>query len=362
MSLRTNIDEKFFSHKVNIEKVITDDDHYIYQIFNEKNLYIVKGHKFEIEKWIPAENNHELFSNLLNDIGKVYQDYFLCKLGSRINKHIPKSLEIAQKVIPELDKLYLYIEVLFEYNGEILCNMEKIPIDSIYNIMKQSLGGLSLLHSAGIPNLNIRIDNMFYDKINESFKFGDIGRSFGQCNQSDVEKTLDVIDKSIGDIMEEYAPPEVLKYSKGMLPSEFPFILESIDIYNWAICFYSIILGKSKEVLKNEAETYKLNDEKQYEGFIALLKENLTKIEISDKSKKDIVIDVIVGSLNYDPRKRFKLDEIIKKMGDSLKEDEKNNVQQKESSEAEEMYEKVNDLTKKLNKSIEEMQLVGSFY
>jgi len=319
--MKTDLSEKLFQGKGKPEEVISDGDCYVLKVTYNDTPYIVKGRKLIIEQWMPTANNQNVFLSLVKEIGSIHQDYFLSKLGSTVNEHIGEAVEIGHAIVTDINKLYLYIEIAFKYEGEILLSAG--DVSEVCKVMKESLEALSLLHKAGIPHLNFGSNSLIHNK---KTKLINLGKSFDHSTQSNINEALKAIDKTLDSLMKENSPPEILKWCKGIIPAEFDFILGAIDVYCWSMCFYKLLTGKTRSELETEAETFKY-DRESYEEFMKKTKEALDQIELKDQNQKEVVVEVIMKSLSYNPSERPSVADILTKMkgcsitaGEELKE------------------------------------------
>jgi serine/threonine protein kinase len=278
----------------------------------------------------------------LSKITEVYQEYFFSKVACVFSQHFAKALGIDHEIKlanNEYSRPYLYIEILFEYGGESLHKLGKLSIDSVYNLMKQSANALTLLHSTGITHLDIKPANIVYNKDTDLLKVIDMGGSYGYGGSSVLyNPTISMQDK-VREYTREFAPPELLQAEKAADLSGFKFIMGTVDVYCWAMCFYSILLNKTPSVLANEVTYYKLKTEANYDNFIKGMKASMSEIKVNEgimKVKKDFIVKELGKALEYRPDKRPKMHEVVEEM---------NNFEREENIEL--AYNKVDAVNKK---------------
>jgi len=340
--LKTKVDEKYLKGKVNIEKELSLGERYVYKVTHKGTMYILKGYEIVLEHLKPAnQGSKERFMESLSKVTEVYQEYFFSKIASIFSQHFTKALDIDHEIklaSNEYSLSYLYIEILFEYGGESLHKLGKLSIDSVYNLMKQSANALTLLHSTGITHLDIKPANIVYNKDTDFLKVIDMGGSYGYGGSSVLyNPTINMQDK-VREYTREFAPPELLQAEKAADLVGFRFIIGTVDVYCWAMCFYSILLNKTPSVLANEVTYYKLKTENEYNNFIKGMKASMNEIEVDEgimKVKKDFIVKELSRALEYRPDKRPKMREVV---------DEMNTFEREKNIEL--AYNKVNDVNK----------------
>jgi len=313
MSLKTKVDLKYFHSKAIVDRVLSDDEHYIYLVIKDDIPYIIKGRRILAEKWNTIGESTENFVSTIKKIGMLFQEFFLSKYQSSVCPNFAKPLEIDYSLVPASSRCslsYWYTEIIYEYGGEPLNKIGQVGMEVVYNWMKQSANALMQLHKTGIAHLKIRPDKFIYDKKSDTLKVINIGTEFDH-NGTIYEPTIDIewINKSIT----EFSPPELLgKEPRGK------YILGAIDVYSWAMCFYALLLQKSISILKDEVKAFKVGTEENYEEFMSHVKSGLKDIEVDEKFEvvKDIVELVLVQALSYDPKARPKMSEIVKKLNE----------------------------------------------
>lgn len=242
----------------------------------------------------------------MNAVAEVYQEYFFAKIACSFNIHFVKPLMIDCDIELGVDKSSLFFEIIFEYGGTSLGAMKPASVDEVYNLMRQSANALSLLHNIGITHFDIKPDNMVYNKDNDLLKIIDMGSSFGANTVSGVyRQTVKLLDK-MRSYTPEFAPPEALKLEDGKGDNS-EFIIGSMDVYSWGMCFYSLLFNKKYDELKFENDNTKLGTEADYQKFIKPLKNKLEKIKVDtldDQKKLNIISEGLLESLSFKPEQR----------------------------------------------------------
>eukprot|EP00826_Nyctotherus_ovalis_P020047 TRINITY_DN16261_c0_g1_i7.p1 TRINITY_DN16261_c0_g1~~TRINITY_DN16261_c0_g1_i7.p1 ORF type:complete len:409 (-),score=118.02 TRINITY_DN16261_c0_g1_i7:100-1326(-) len=317
--LRTEVDLKFLRERVKVVKELSVGSRYVYQVSHGKNLYIVKGYEIVLEHLKAGnEESCERFTEALTTISDIYQEYYFSKIASVFSQHFAKALEMDMnlKLAPnDYSMTYLYIEIMFEHGGDSLNHLGNFDVTSLYNLMRQSASALSLLHSTGITHLDIKPANMVYNKSADLLKIIDMGGSFGYGISNKLySPTIDMGGK-IKELTREFSPPEVLKLERGQMPGN-QMIIGTVDVYCWAMTFYSILLSKTPAQLQHEANYYKLSTEKEYNNFLKSVGSELEELAIkdADKKKRDFIVGELFRGLCFKPEKRSKMPEVVERM------------------------------------------------
>lgn len=321
--LKTGVDQKFFNARVTVEKELFNGERYVYRVRKDGVLYILKGYQILLEHLKPGdEESRQRFINVLSAISEAYQEYFFSKIACLFNQHFAKPLEIDQEVelTSDVNSLsYLYIEILFEYSGEPLNSMTAISIDSTYNLMRQSANALSLLHNTGLMHLDIKPSNMMYNDATNLVKMMDVGTSFGYGTHSIICKPTNTAKPCIREFTREFAPPEIIKERYGFNIPIDKLLAGNVDVYCWAMCFYTMLLEKSVAALIHEANFYKLKTQEEYDKFMNATKAAMEKIdtrEPMEQKKKKFILEQIYEALSFHPQDRPSICEIQRRMKD----------------------------------------------
>ena len=269
------------------------------------------------------------YIEILRQLGLIYQEFYLAKIDNAFNPHYVRPLHLATNFEPPEssgEDGTIYAELLFEHCGESLDTYRKksgVKLKQIYNWMRQSANALSFLHGAGISHLDIKPSNMVYDEDKDLLKIIDMGSSTAYGSQSQMFSSTKSVTTKIRELTIYYAPPEILQAynNKALLSSPIAdpieFIVGNIDIYCWAMCFYAIILKKRDKDLENEINKYKLGKADDYSIFLDILKESIENIATKDDEEnklKNIILEVMINSLQYVPKNRPRLETIVELM------------------------------------------------
>ena len=245
---------KHFNKKLKIENVFVvgnEDEKYVYQIGYGKDTYILKGFRIHLEHVDPEDKKSlELFVQNLEQISEIFQEYHLARAASLISPHIasPLSLDFVVDMTKDRASLsHLHIQIIFEYGGVALNELQLTTIEQIYNLMRQSANALFLLHSLEITHFDIKPANMVYDARKDLLKIVDMGSAFGGFNQKRLGATTTVnLEGKVRSATLEFAPPEVLLMEKGSTEElNLELSLAAVDTYCWAMSFFAILANRS---------------------------------------------------------------------------------------------------------------------
>ena len=159
-SIRSNVDLKYFYEKVKIEKefnIENEEEKYIYQVNCKDNTYTLKAFKIHLENLNPKSKT------TLIQISQVFQEYCFAKTAGSFNPHIAAPLSMGFTIDLTEDEMsysYMYIEIIFEHEGTSLSNMQATTLELTYNLMKQSVNALFLLHNLNIVHFDTKPANI----------------------------------------------------------------------------------------------------------------------------------------------------------------------------------------------------------
>jgi len=327
--MHTNVEDEILKSKATVTVISLTEEKYVYKLISKDNLqYILKGYKIPMSP-LDDINSAESYTEVLRQLGLVYQEFYLAKIDSAFTPHYVKPLHLATSFDPPQgagEDGTVYAEILFEYGGESLDSYRKkaaTKIKQIYNWMRQSANALCFLHGAGISHLDIKPANMVYDEEKDLLKIIDMGSSTSYTSQSQMFSSTKSVTSKIRELTVYYAPPEILQAynNKALLASPISdpleFIVGNIDVYCWAMCFYTLILRKKDKELENEITKFKLGKSDQYEGFLINMKELFEKLPIKEEEDiklKNFIYEILTSSLQYSAKDRPKLESIVEKM------------------------------------------------
>ena len=319
--LKTQVDRKYLNGRVTIDKELFNGERYVYRVYKDGTYYILKGYQILLEHLKPGdEESRQRFISVLSAISEAYQEYFFSKIACLFNQHFAKPLEIDQEVdlTSDVNSLsYLYIEILFEYSGEPLNSMSNLSIDETYNLMRQSANALSLLHNTGLMHLDIKPSNMMYNSETNLLKMMDVGTSFGYGTHSIICRPTNTSKACIREFTREFAPPEIIKVKYGYDIPVSKLLSGNVDVYCWAMCFYTMMLEKSVATLIHEANFYKINGKEEYTKFMNATQLAMNKIrprELKEQKKKEFMLEMVFEALSFNPQDRPNICEIQRRM------------------------------------------------
>eukprot|EP00826_Nyctotherus_ovalis_P032907 TRINITY_DN2651_c0_g1_i1.p1 TRINITY_DN2651_c0_g1~~TRINITY_DN2651_c0_g1_i1.p1 ORF type:complete len:514 (+),score=196.09 TRINITY_DN2651_c0_g1_i1:242-1783(+) len=318
--LKTAVDLKFLNARVTVDKELFNGERYVYRVKKDNTFYILKGYQILLEHLKPGdEESRQRFISVLSAIAEAYQEYFFSKIACLFNQHFAKPLEIDQEVelTSDVNSLsYLYIEILFEYAGEPLNSMGNVGVDCVYNLMRQSANALSLLHNTGLMHLDIKPTNMMFNAETNLLKMVDAGTSFGYGTHSIICKRTKT-SQCIRESSREFAPPEIIRERDGFDMPIARLLAGNVDVYCWAMCFYTMLLQKSVATLIHEANFYKLKSQEEYDKFMSAAKLAMGGVKTKssmEQKKKEFILQQMYEALSFNPQERPSICEIQKRM------------------------------------------------
>ncbi|MEA2019318.1 MAG: serine/threonine-protein kinase [Campylobacterota bacterium] len=188
---------------------------------------------------------------------------------------------------------YPYIVSDYQNGGDILGFIkERNSIDETVaiEILTSMLDALEFAHSKDILHKDIKPENIFVHKINNSYHYclGDWGLSNIKTNSSHttMKGTID------------YMPPELCKAKAKRYKSS--------DIYSLGATFYYMVFGKKVYGIDDDTETMSIPELHKYEKLI--IPPCSAKIEA-----------IISKMLEKDPQKRATIDEIRQLLKDDVR-------------------------------------------
>eukprot|EP00826_Nyctotherus_ovalis_P038227 TRINITY_DN3571_c0_g3_i1.p1 TRINITY_DN3571_c0_g3~~TRINITY_DN3571_c0_g3_i1.p1 ORF type:complete len:765 (-),score=221.09 TRINITY_DN3571_c0_g3_i1:1027-3321(-) len=271
-SLQTSIANNL---QATITKTYNNANPWLYLLTSSTKQYLLKSYK------IPLENSNSSQGNvmeLVSRLSEIHREYDFYRVGSMLSEHIvrPLKIEYALKGSSEL-----CVEILLEYPGEQVSQLNETDVDICFELMRQSAHAMSFGHSVEEACLNIRLDSTFFDK------------------ETGTLKVLKGHTRSAAYTMS----PEVLK-------EEIPYESSTAaEVYSWAMSFYSMMLNKTEEELKREVNSYKLRGRESYERFIEGLRRETQGLRGNDL-RKSVMVEELVKALSYEPKERPSMTEI----------------------------------------------------
>jgi len=322
--LRTKVDIKCFKESVKFvhEFKVGDEGRYVYQVSHQNINYILKGFRIQLEHLnISKEKSKEFFMQNLVEISEVFQEYYFAKAASKISSHVtaPLCLDFAIEFAKdETSYSYIYIEIIFEYGGTALSSLQSITLESIYNLMRQSANALFILHNLGIAHFDIKPANMVYDNKNDLLKVIDMGSAFGSSKRKKLSATTKRLDGKVRTATPEYAPPEMLNMDIDQSKNpESDFSLTGIDVYCWAMSFFAMLTKRRNDELAADTKSHRSGSEIEYKDFVNIVERQLNSVDPKtpkEKDLKDIIKSLLTKALNFIPKERPTIKDIINEM------------------------------------------------
>ena len=192
----------------------------------------------------------------------------------------------------------------------------KVEIEDVYDLMKQSAVGLSLLHNMGITHFDIKPQNMVISS--NVLKIIDMGSLYEFAEESKLYSPTKSITSKIREFTQIFSPPEILRKLENINFVQTDYELGKIDGYSWAMAFFVILTKRSQHNLTRDINTYKLGEKDKYNDYLKnVIEFELEKIDAKNESAektKKLVIELIKKQLRFNPKKRYKMCKIVKKM------------------------------------------------
>ena len=323
--IRTNVDLKYFGERLKIEKELNipnDNKRYVYQVSCKGNIYILKGFKIYLEHLSPGNKTSEhLFMTSLIQISEVFQEYYFAVATSSFNPHIttPLFMDFAIDLAKYgMSHSYMYIEIIFEYEGTSLTSIQPTTLELTYNLMRQSANALFLLHNLNMAHFDIKPANMVYDRKKDLLKIIDMGNVFARANQKKIEGTTVVLEEKIRSATLGFAPPEIVSMAKDLIVNpKLKLTSTAIDVYSWAMSFLALLADRKDSELTKNYEKYKMGTEKDYEGFMKIIEADFNSIQTANSKEQDLkrcIKSLLYKALRYRPEERPKMEDLIDEM------------------------------------------------
>ena len=319
--IRTEVDINHFGEKVKIEKKLRNfKERYVYQVSHKGHPYILKGFRIQLAYLDPNDKTSvESFKKSLIEINEIFREYYFARTVNLFNRHIAAPLALDFKIEVTKDKVpasFIYIEIIFEYEGEALSSLKPITLKLTYNLMRQSANALFILHNLGINNFDIKPDSMVYNRKTDLLKIIDMGSAFGSSNRKKLEDATVKIGRKSRSTTPKFAPPEVSSKKEDLKENQnMELSLPATDIHYWAMCFFDILTErKSPELSKNYK---KHTTEPKYKEFIKAVAFSFDKVKAEDSKEEDLkkmISGLIIEALKYRPEERPMMKNVIEKM------------------------------------------------
>ena len=324
-SIENYIHSQYFNTRVKIEKefvVGNPEERYVNQILYQGTKYILKGFKIQLEHLNPEEKESaESFRLSLIQISEVFQEFYFARAASSINHHIAVPLSLDYMIELAKDKAsfsYMHIQIVFEYGGISLNNLQPTTIKQTYNLMRQSASALSMLHNLGIAHFDIKPANMVYDSKKDLLKIVDMGSAFGCSNRNRLSATTVNLDGKVRSATPEFAPPEVVLMERELSKNlELSLSLPAIDVYCWAMTFFTTLTDKKNIDLRKYFTKYKAGSEKDYNGFMKVVEISFGTVKPKNSKEEElmtVITNLLTRALQYKPKERPIIKDAIREM------------------------------------------------
>jgi len=251
----------------------------------------------------------------------VFQEYHFGRAASLINPHVAKPLSLNLTVESAKDQAslsYLHIQIIFEHDGVALSELQPIAIEQTYNLMRQSANALLLLHNFEIAHFDIKPANMVYDAKKDLLKIVDMGSAFGNSSRKKLAATTVNLETKVTSATPEFSPPEVLFLIRGLRENvDMELSLPSIDVYCWAMSFFTILTNRSNIDLKNYSTNYKTELEADYKGFMEIVEISFNSVKPKNSKEEKlmtIISNLLTRALQYKPKERLIIKDAINEM------------------------------------------------
>jgi serine/threonine protein kinase len=174
-----------------------------------------------------------------------------------------------------------------------------------------------MLHDIRMTHFDIKPANMVYDKNSDMLKIIDMGSAFGDLRK-DVTSSTSTFNRKLRSTTPEYSPPEILRKVENLDRVQgLKIDMSAVDVYCWAMCFYSMLLNMKVDELVSDNERYKIKLEADYKKYIENVNDNLELLDAEDSvedSIKKFVKKILVNALEYKPTERPTMRAIVCEM------------------------------------------------
>eukprot|EP00826_Nyctotherus_ovalis_P019250 TRINITY_DN15907_c0_g2_i1.p1 TRINITY_DN15907_c0_g2~~TRINITY_DN15907_c0_g2_i1.p1 ORF type:complete len:707 (+),score=142.62 TRINITY_DN15907_c0_g2_i1:39-2159(+) len=322
--IRTEVDIKYLEEHVKIDDDFSTrdtDERYVYKVSCRGVSYILKGFKIYLEQLMPEnKGSRERCKQGLRQLCEIYEEYYSASVACILNPHFAKPLAMDQTLEFASKKgeySHMYIEMLFEYAGTALDELGTINLKKALNLMKQSANALQSLHSVGVTHFDIKPANMVHDEETGVLKIIDMGSAYSRTKKKATSATVTFEDK-VRSATLEYSPPEILRAVRKVesIPNA-KVSTNAVDVYCWAMSFYSLLFNRSAENLRNDNMIYKMGSEEDYAEYLKLVEESFDGMKMKDPVEvvvRRIVKKCVLDGLRYQPRERPKIKEVVNNM------------------------------------------------
>jgi len=236
-------------------------------------------------------------------LNNVLREYFIGKMLGKLSENAVDPIDMKQ--ISENNGAEILVEILYKFEGEDLEIIgPTLKQSEFINLMFQFICTLNLLEKIGIAHLDLKPQNIVYNKCEGKLKLIDFGTSVSFQGYPDfaINEAIGEHATRISGYTKLYAPPEVTQaeIDKKALYSVIP---NKIDVYCFATTFIDILflmhnLGRIEGFLKS-------NTKENLSEFVS----NISKILKSVGEEK--WMEIIYQCLAYNPKDRPSFEQIL---------------------------------------------------
>jgi len=300
------------------EPIIVSEYKYVYKLKSNGESFVLKGYKLILAPLDQSEAK-SIYEEAIQKLSRIYQEFYLAKIIYVMSSNFVKPLQIASTVLLPIEAS-IAVEMLFEDGGDSLkaCfPLFKMPIELAFNWMRQSASALAVLNDIGVSHLDVKPENMIYNKTKKLLKIIDLGSASVYADGMLMNNLTKTISTKITECTLNYSPPEILQsiFCTGTSTNPVSYVIGSVDSYCWAMSFYALLLNKNDLQLNSEFKKYKLQTASIYKQFIESMKNDINKMK-NNKNAKEIelitfISDILEVALQFDPVKRPKMMDIL---------------------------------------------------
>jgi len=216
------------------------------------------------------------------NIRELYKEYRIGNLLGLLTNGAVGSLDIKEKV----EGSDTIVEILMEYGGESLQDIiknEELKHGDCFKITLQLLNTLTLMEKMGISHLDIKPQNIAWDRKEDKVKLIDFGTSVLFYDSASRLKENVSIGKVTG-YTRSYAAPEIVKNEKEVN-------LQKLDVYSFGVTFVRLLVseyGIENPITYNE------------DGYVNHIDVDLIAEQLPElKDVKELISDMICVEPDY---------------------------------------------------------------
>eukprot|EP00826_Nyctotherus_ovalis_P055354 TRINITY_DN7343_c0_g1_i8.p1 TRINITY_DN7343_c0_g1~~TRINITY_DN7343_c0_g1_i8.p1 ORF type:complete len:200 (+),score=25.74 TRINITY_DN7343_c0_g1_i8:249-848(+) len=179
----TEVNLKYSNGKLKVEKDLAPENsecQYTHLMKNESTEYVLRG--FCIPFQTTDSTSQERPEDCLEQMSRMYEEYFLMKAVNCFNLHISKPLCLDYAI--DVRNKSIHIKIIFECSGTAWSEWKSINIKQVCSLMKQSANTFLLLRNLGATNLDIKPSEVIYSYSKDELKFIGAGKCLNKIIQS----------------------------------------------------------------------------------------------------------------------------------------------------------------------------------